>query len=185
MTRPVTLLFAARAADWADYAGPLAAALAVFQHLHILGARHAVFVLGTLFFRLGPPQHQQLADVLDGRSMKLVGQLAVDRLARRAVVAQHADLDQAVGVQRRVGFLQHRGRQAVVADHDHGVQVVRLGAVRLAFGGGEFNVRHGRHYRCRCGGSAEKTAGREGREELAKDAKNSENQFKKRSWLRL
>ena len=84
--------------------------------------------------------------MLDGRGVQLVGQLQVDRLARGAVVAVHADLDQAVGVQRSVGLLHDRGRQAVAADHDHGVEVVRFGAVRLALGRGQFDLRHGTYY---------------------------------------
>ena len=49
-----------------------------------------------------------------------------------AVVTQHADLDQAVGLERGVDFLLDGRRQAVVADHDDGVEMMRFGAVRLA-----------------------------------------------------
>ena len=39
------------------------------QDLHVLGARHAVFVDRTGFFRFWPPQHKQFANMLDGRSV--------------------------------------------------------------------------------------------------------------------
>src|SRR3990167_5025194 len=50
--------------------GALAAALAVLEHLHVLGSGHAVLIDSAFFFRLRAPQHQQLADVLDGRCVQ-------------------------------------------------------------------------------------------------------------------
>src|SRR5690606_5655175 len=81
--------------------GPLAAAAAVLDDLELARAGLAVFVLGLHLGWLGPPQHQQLADVLYGRGAEGVAQLLVHRLAGFTVVAEHADLDQAVGVERR------------------------------------------------------------------------------------
>ncbi len=84
--------------------------------------------------------------MLDRRGAEFVGQLLVDGFALFAVVAVHAHLDQAVGIERGVGFLQHGGRQAVLADHDHRVEVVGFGAVGLAFGDGQFEGGHGSYY---------------------------------------
>ena len=51
-----------------------------------------------------------------------------------AGAAEVAHLDEAVGVQCSVDFLLDGGREAVVADHDHGVEVVGFGAKNLALG---------------------------------------------------
>ncbi len=123
---------------------PLATALAVFQDLEIARARHAVFVDRLFLFRRRAPQHQQLADVLDRRCVEFVGQRLVHQFSGGAVVAEHADLDESVGVERGVGFLDDGGRQAVTADHDDRVQMVGFGTVNLALGRGKLNLRHGR-----------------------------------------
>jgi hypothetical protein len=85
------------------------------------------------------PQHQQLADVLDGGGASWSASW-VHGFAGEAVVAEDAHLDQAVGGQRGVGLLDDGRGQAVVADHDDGVQVVGFGAVHLAFGDGELEA---------------------------------------------
>ena len=54
-----------------------------------------------------------------------------------AVVAEHAHLDELVRGERDVDLVQHRRRQAVLADGDDRVQSVRLGAQRAALGGRE------------------------------------------------
>ena len=60
---------------------PLAAARAVFDDLHIPRAALAVFIrLGNLF-RLRPPQHQQLANVLHASGVQLIAQLCKQGLA--------------------------------------------------------------------------------------------------------
>ncbi|MCY1552095.1 hypothetical protein D9M68_884700 [compost metagenome] len=82
--------------------------------------------------------------MLDRRGVERVGQFGQHGLARGAVVVEHADLDEAVRLERGIGFLAHGGGQAVVADVDHGVEVVGLGAVNLALGGRERNGGHGR-----------------------------------------
>src|SRR5689334_1363382 len=65
--------------------GALAAAAAVLQHLHVARAGLSVFVGRAFFFRLGTPEDQELADVLDRRGAELVGQLLVDGVAGFAV----------------------------------------------------------------------------------------------------
>ena len=45
-------------------------------------------------------------------------------------------------LQRGVGFFQHRGTQALGANHHHGFQMVRLAAQRLALGRGQSQCRH-------------------------------------------
>lgn len=47
-----------------------------------------------------------------------------------------------MGVEGCVGFFFYIGGEAVATDHDHGVQVVRLGAVNFALGGGKLDVGH-------------------------------------------
>ena len=81
--------------------------------------------------------------MLDRRGVELVGQGLKHGLAGDAVVAEHADLDQAVGVERGIDFFFDGRGQAVVADHDDGVEVVGFGAVNLALGGGECDLGHG------------------------------------------
>src|SRR5574337_1271893 len=124
--------------------GPLAAALAVLQHLDVLRPRPAVFARRALLRRLRPPQHQQLADMLDRRGAERIGQLFEHRLARGAVVRQHAHLDQAVRVQGRVALPGHAGGQAAGADDHDRIEVVRFGAMGLALGRGQLDLCHPR-----------------------------------------
>src|SRR6185369_7689414 len=44
--------------------GTLPSALAVLENLEVARARHPLLVLGSFLGRLGPPEHQQFADVL-------------------------------------------------------------------------------------------------------------------------
>ena len=69
-----------------------------------------------LALRVGPPQHQHLADMLHGRAIERCARLREHRFARVAVVAQNAHLDEVVREKREVDLVQHRRRQAVVAD---------------------------------------------------------------------
>jgi hypothetical protein len=55
-------------------------------------------------------------------------------LARVAVVAGHADLDQLVACERTLDFRQHGRSEAVVADHDHGFQGMGTGTQFAALG---------------------------------------------------
>lgn len=124
--------------------GPLAAALAVLQDLEVARAGHPVLI--NRFFLLGhrAPKHQQFADVLDRRSVELIGQRLIHQLAGGAIVAEHADLDESMRAQRSVGLLDDGGCQAISTDHDDGVQMMGVCAVDLALGRGKLNLRHGR-----------------------------------------
>ncbi|CAM2158063.1 hypothetical protein PT2222_40061 [Paraburkholderia tropica] len=70
--------------------------------------------------------HQQLADVLDGRGVQAVADLFVDRHAFFALVAEHAHLDELVGVEVNLDFLQDGVGQSLGADeHDRFERVSR------------------------------------------------------------
>ena len=56
-------------------------------------------------------------------------------LARVAVVAEHANLDELVREQIDVDFVQHRRREAVLTDRDNGMQRMGLGAKSAALRG--------------------------------------------------
>ena len=66
--------------------------------------------------------------MLHGCAIERFARLGEHRLARVAVVAQHAHLDEVVGEEREVDLVQYRGREAVMADHDDRFEVMRLGA---------------------------------------------------------
>jgi hypothetical protein len=67
--------FVAKDLDLLDR-GAVVAALGKADDLHRARARLAVVTFGLFLGRNRPPQHQQLADVLDGRGAQLVGQAA-------------------------------------------------------------------------------------------------------------
>ena len=123
--------------------GSLAPAAAVLEHLEIARAGFAVLILGFLFGGLRAPQHQQFADMLNGRGVELVSQRLEQGVTGCAIVTQNTDLDQTVSIQGRIGLAHHGSRQAVLADHDDGFEVVRERAVLLALSGRELNGRHG------------------------------------------
>ena len=81
-----------------------------------------------------PPYDQQLADVLDRCGAELRANALEHRIAIRAHVAEHADLDELVRDQVDVDLMQHRRREPVLADADDGMQVMRLCAKRTALG---------------------------------------------------
>ena len=122
----------------------LAAALAVFQNLEVARTGHAVFVNRFFLLGHGAPQYQQLANVLDGGGIEVVGQRLVDQFTGVAVVAEYANLDQSVSAERGVGFLGDRRRQPVATDHDDRVQMMGFSPVNLALRRGKLNLRHGR-----------------------------------------
>jgi hypothetical protein len=122
----------------------LAAAFAEFKHFDIAWAGHAVFVHCALFFWLGAPQDQKLTNVLHWGRTKVGGQLLVHRLACSAVVAEDANLDQAMCIQSGIDFFLYGGGQTIAANQNHGVQMVGLGTLFPALGWGKFNLRHGR-----------------------------------------
>ena len=121
---------------------PLATAAAVLQDLKITGSGHAIFGNGFFLFRQGAPKHQQFADVLNGRSAQVIGQLVEHGFAGNAVVTQHTNFDQAVGFEGGVCFFDNGRREAIVANHDNGIEVVRFGSVNLALGGSQLNLGH-------------------------------------------
>lgn len=123
--------------------GLLASALAELEHLHIAWPGHAVFIGHFLLLRNRAPQYQQLTDMLDGGCLQLVGQRLEHGLAGWAVVAEHSDLDQAVGLERCVHLLFDGGGQSVSANENDGIEMVRLGAVHLALCGRELDLGHG------------------------------------------
>jgi hypothetical protein len=75
--------------------------------------------------------------VLHRRGAELVGQALEQRLALGAVVAVHAHLDQAVRLQRGVDLGAHGRRQPLGADAGHRLEVMGIGALGLALGGGQ------------------------------------------------
>ena len=68
--------------------------------------------------------------------------MVVHGFAGSTVVTQNTNFDQAMGFEGRVCFFDNSGRQAVVANHDNGVEVVRFGSVNLALGGSQLNLGH-------------------------------------------
>ena len=120
----------------------LTRAFAEFQDFHIARTGFAVFVQGLFFGRSRAPEHNELADVLNGCGIELVGQAGEHRFAGGAVVGKNPDLDQAVRTERRVDFFFDIGSQAVAAHHDHRIQVVRFGPVDFALGGCELDKGH-------------------------------------------
>ena len=121
---------------------PLAVARAVFQYLHIARAGHAVFADLFLFFGNRPPEHQQLANVLNGRGVKFLGQRAEHVFAAWSVVRLDPYLDQAMGGQGSVDFLFYVVCEAVGANHHDGIEVVRFSAVVFALGRGKLYLSH-------------------------------------------
>jgi len=120
----------------------LTGAFAVFQNLEIAWTGHAILVHYPFFFHFRAPQHEQLPNVLDRRCIEFVGQRLEHGFACRAVIGKHPDLDQAVGVECGIGFLLDRLCEPVVSNHHDRIEMMRLGAVLLALGGGELDLRH-------------------------------------------
>lgn len=122
---------------------PLAAAAAVLQDLKITGSGHAIFGNGFFLLRQWAPKHQQFSNVLNGRCAQVIGQLLVHGFAGNTVVTQNTNFDQAVGFEGRFSFFDNCRREAVVANHDNRIEVVRFGSVNLALGGSQLNLGHG------------------------------------------
>ena len=100
---------------------PLAAAFAVFQDFDIARTGHAVLIGRIGFLSHGSPKHKKLAYVLNGRRVELIGQGGEHFFAFEAIVPQDTNFDQAMGIERHIGFFENGGRESVVADHDHRV----------------------------------------------------------------
>jgi len=93
-------------------------------------------------FRLGQRamHDEQLADVLDRSGIERVADALEHHVAGVAIFAEHPNLDEPMRGEVDVDLVQHRGRQAVVSDHDHGMQVMRLGPQGAALHGGELEL---------------------------------------------
>jgi len=75
-----------------------------------------------------------MADSLHRLAAERVADLLLQCLAILSFDAVKLDFDQFVRGQRTVDFLQYRCGEAVVADADRRMQVMRLGAQRAASG---------------------------------------------------
>ena len=80
------------------------------------------------------PEHEQLADVLNRRRAERLGELVEQGGARFAIVREHAHFHQAVRSERGVDLAPHGRGGAIVADGDHRVEVMGIGALLLASG---------------------------------------------------
>jgi hypothetical protein len=75
--------------------------------------------------RTRPPQHEQLAELLDGGAFQRRADLLEHRRSSSAVVVEHAYLDEFVREQCDVDLVQHGRRQAVMTDRHDRVQRMR------------------------------------------------------------
>jgi len=66
--------------------------------------------------------------MLHGRRVEVAADSCEQRLTLVPVVAPHANLDQLVGQQVDVDFVEHGGREPVVADADERMQGMRFRA---------------------------------------------------------
>ena len=80
--------------------------------------------------------------MLNRRGAEFIGKCLKHGFARYPVIGEDADLDQTMGVQRAIDFFFDIGSQAIVAHHHDRVQVVRIGAMDFALGGGELDMGH-------------------------------------------
>ena len=122
----------------------LTTSCAVFQDFEVTRTRFAVLIDFFGFLRLGAPENQQLANVLDRCCVELFCQLSKDGFALSTVVAQHTDLDQPMGIQGGFGFFDDGRGQSVASNHDDWVKVVGIGAKNFALGRCELYLGHPR-----------------------------------------
>ena len=73
--------------------------------------------------------------MLDGRRIEVAADSREQRLALVPVVVEHANLDQLVGDQIDIDFVQHGRSEAVLADTDERVKRMRLRAEGAPLGG--------------------------------------------------
>ena len=98
------------------------------------GADIRVLVAGNLrrlpapasLLRFRPEQYEHPPDCLDARSAELLGDPPEHRFAFFAFGSAGADLDQAVGNERAVDFLERGVAQSGCAQQNHGLECVRL-----------------------------------------------------------
>lgn len=121
---------------------PLAAAFAVLEYFKVAWTRHAVFIDSFFLVGHGPPEHQEFADVLDGRGVEFVGQGLKHGFPRCAVVGEDANFDQSMGVQGSVSFLFDGSGEPVTTHHNDGVEVMGFGTMFFALGRGQLNLGH-------------------------------------------
>ena len=120
----------------------LAITRAVLQDLDVARTGHAVF--GDLLFFLGqrPPQHKQLANVLDRCGIEFIGQGLEYCFPSCTVIGLNTYLDQPVRIERSVRFFFDSRCQTVRTYHHDSIQVVCLGALVFALGGSELYLSH-------------------------------------------
>ena len=115
--------------------------LPLFENLSTLttfGPGIAVFALGLLLRRRRAPEHQQLADVLDRRGAEARRRSSARSASRAARSSEKTRTLirpwalSAASISRRTAAVS-----AVVADHDDRVEVMGVGALFLALGGGQ------------------------------------------------
>ena len=92
--------------------------------------------------RFFSPQHQYVADLLHGRTIQGCTDLLDECIAIIAFDAVKLDLDQLVGFEGEINFLQHGFGKTVVADADNGMKMVGRRAQFAA--PGSFKFSHGR-----------------------------------------
>ncbi len=126
----------------------LTTSLGVFEDFEVArpGFSFRVNLASHFFFGFFAPQHKKLANVLNGGGVQLIGQALQHGFSGQAVVSVNPHLDQAVRIQGMVDFLDDGLAQALGPNHDDGVEVVGLGAVFFANGGGEDDCRHTGYY---------------------------------------
>ena len=90
---------------------PLAIAGAVFQNLDFARSGHAVVADLFLFCGHGPPQNQELADMLNWRRVEIRAEFLKDQFSGRAFVHLRPDFYQAVGIKSCVDFFFYGGCQ--------------------------------------------------------------------------
>jgi len=73
--------------------------------------------------------------MLDRRRIEVAADSREQRLPLAPVVVKHADLDQFVGDQVDIDFVQDGGREAVLADADERMEGVRFRAEGAPLGG--------------------------------------------------
>jgi len=73
--------------------------------------------------------------MLHRRCVETVADPGQQRLAFVSIVTEYPNLDQLMRQKIDVDFVQHRGREPVVADGDDRMKRMRLRAISSAFGG--------------------------------------------------
>ena len=90
---------------------------------HRFARRHRLAASRRLL-RSRPPQHQQLADLLNRGAIERRASVREQRLALGPIVGEDAHLDELMRRQGDVGLVQNRGRQSVVPDRHDRAQVM-------------------------------------------------------------